>query len=247
MLMAENLLTMRRRRRANGLRTFGQLSAPPALWAEARNGVFQEISSPSTPSAAGDVVGTFTDLSGNGRSLASAATARRGILRSRTGGMAVELDGTDDCYRAVFTLAQPFTRVFCFNQISWTSNDYLLDGATNNTYYLYQQASSPGLYNSRSGAAILTLTPPALGTPFVVTEVFDGANSKARINKGSWVTGTVSALAAAGLCVGGRGDGSGTSASNIDFYGGAVFAAALSADDLDAATTYAGTLAGLSL
>ena len=245
MLMAENLLTMRRRRRANGLRTFGQLSAPPALWAEARNGVFQEISSPSTPSGVGNLVGTFTDLSGNGRSLAPAATARRGILRSRTGGMAVELDGTDDYYRAVFTLAQPFTRVFCFNQISWTSNDYLLDG-TNNTYYLHQQPSSPGLY-SRSGGAILTLTPPALGTPFVVTEVFDGANSKARINKGSWVTGTFSALAAGGVCVGGRGDGSGTFASNVDFYGGAVFAAALSADDLDAATTYAGTLAGLSL
>lgn len=246
MLMAENLLTMRRRRRANGLRTFGQLSVLPAFWTEARNGTYQEATgTPTTAAAVDGVVGSLIDLSGNGRTLFAGTNGRRGFLRARAGGTAVELEGTDDSYRAAFTLGQPFTRVFCFNQITWTSNDILLDGGTLLSYYVYQTPSTPGLY-SRSGSTLLAIS-PALGTPFVLTEVFDGASSKVRLNKGAWVTGNVTAIAAGGVTIGGRGDQGDTRFANMDFYGGAVFSAALSTDDLDAATTYAGTLAGLSL
>lgn len=208
--------------------------------------LFQERTSQTTPSVADGVTGSVTDLTGNGRTLASnAADSRRPLLR--TGSVVhLEFDGIDDNMRAVFTANQPFTRISLLKQISWTVNEQLLDGASINSTYVPQTPSSPAFY-VRSVSGIITPSPmPAVGNWFVLAEVYNGASSKVQINKNAAVTGTLGATNPGGITIAGRGDGAGTVFANIG-WGGTLMVNGVASDaDITATIEYFMAKAGLS-
>ena len=208
--------------------------------------LFQERTSQTTPSVADGVTGSVTDLTGNGRTLAATSDdTRRPLLR--TGSVVhLEFDGINDNMRAVFTATQPFTRISLLKQISWTANDQLLDGTSINSTYVPQTPSSPAFY-VRSVSSIITPSPmPAVGDWFVITEVYNGASSKVRINLNSAVTGTLGATNPGGITIAGRGDGAGLVYSNIG-WGGTLMVNGVASDaDITATIGYFMAKAGLS-
>ncbi len=208
--------------------------------------LFQERTSQTTPSVADGVTGSVTDLTGNGRTVASTgADSRRPLLR--TGSVVhLEFDGIDDNLRAVFAANQPFTRISLLKQISWTNFDQLLDGATTDATRVYQSGSSPSIL-VRSVSGIITPSPmPAVGDWFVLAEVYNGASSKVQINLNAAVTGTLGATNPGGITIAGRGDGAGAVYSNIG-WGGTLMVSGVASDaDITATIEYFMAKAGLS-
>lgn len=247
MLMGDNVLLMRRRRRA--IPSFNPATVANALgfWDVSNLAtLFQERTSQTTPSVADGVTGSVTDLTGNGRTLAATSDdTRRPLLR--TGSVVhLEFDGSNDNMRAVFTATQPFTRISLLKQISWTNFDQLLDGATTDATRVYQSGSSPAIW-VRSVSGIITPSPmPAVGDWFVLAEVYNGASSKVQINLNAAVTGTLGATNPGGITIGGRGDGAGTVFANIG-WGGTLMVNGVASDaDITSTVKYFMAKAGLS-
>lgn len=246
MLMGDNVLLMRRRRRA--IPSFNPATVANALgfWDVSNLAtLFQERTSQTTPSVADGVTGSVMDLTGNGRTLAPTVDSRRPLLRMGSV-VHLEFDGIDDHLRAVFTANQPFTRISLLKQISWTNTDQLLDGATIDATRAYQAVSSPTIY-VRSVSGIITPSPaPAVGDWFVLAEVYNGASSKVQINKNAAVTGTLGATNPGGITIAGRGDGAGTVFANIG-WGGTLMVSGVASDaDITATIEYFMAKAGLS-
>lgn len=240
-------IALHRRRRRSGA-TFDPATVTNALafWDVSKPAtLFQERTSPTTPAVADGVAGSVTDLTGNGRTLASTVDSRRPLLRAGSV-VHLEFDGIDDHLRAVFTANQPFTRVSLLKQISWTANDQILDGASIDATRVYQTGSSPA-FLVRSVSGIITPSPaPAVGDWFVIAEVYNGASSKVQINLNSAVTGTLGATNPGGITIAGRGDGGGAVYANIG-WGGTLMVSGVASDaDITSTIKYFMAKAGLS-
>lgn len=207
--------------------------------------VFAERTTPTTPSTVGGVVGTLYDTSVNASHVAAGSDAARPLLRAGVAGNYVEFDGVNKNLRKVFTLVQPFTRITLLRANTWTSGDRLMDGATADSQYVYQQTATPQ-FTARNGAGLFNVTTVPLTTWFVLTEVANGASSKAKINNGSFTNLTYGGTNPDGVSFGARGTGV-SQFGHVDLGGCVLTSAVLSDDDIAAAVTFLGAKQGLTI
>jgi hypothetical protein len=85
-------------------------------------------------------------------------------------------------------LVQPENIYLIIKQISWTSGDYIQDGATGDHGMLYQGATTPGL-KVYSGALSGQNNNLAIGDVGIARILFNGANSIFQINNTAAITG----------------------------------------------------------
>jgi len=117
-------------------------------------------------------------------------------------------DGSSDFMKTpTFVLAAPCTIYLRLKQVTWTLNDYILDGFTGNTGVLFQQATTSKL-SLYAGAQVAENSAHALDTWGSIGVVFNGAGSVLDIN-GTATTGNPGAANMAGLTIGSAGSGGG--------------------------------------
>lgn len=109
-------------------------------------------------------------------------------------------DGSADYARTPpFSLGQAWMRYVLMRHVTWTSGDYLLDGANGaNSGALTQTSSTPQL-NISAGSSVAANTDLAVNTWAVVTMGFNGASSFLRINRLAPTTGNAGSNNANGL------------------------------------------------
>lgn len=222
----------------------------PVWWYEmATDKVFSDTAG-TTPVTANVAAAYVKDLSGNARHLIQTTGTSQGIYRTSGGVNWIEFDGSDDRYRVTYTsLGSAVTRVHAFTQVTWTAGDCLVSGGAGSTSALGTVLQNPTTPNIRAAAtANVNLSgAPALGTPFVLAEVWNGANSKWIINNTTTTTGNPGALVDVGFTVGSQGSAVGTGFANMLWYGSIGFSSVLSDKDIAAVSKYMGVKAGLSI
>lgn len=115
---------------------------------------------------------SWADQSGNTRPLLQAtASARPTILSDGS----LSFDGIAQYMQATFTLVQPCTIYLAFQQLSWTSGDGVLDGATGATK-VTQHTGSPKLAMD-GGSALADDATIALNVPGAIACVFNSTSS----------------------------------------------------------------------
>jgi hypothetical protein len=118
----------------------------------------------------------------------------------------ITYDGGNDFSRSAQTaLAQPIVRITTSRQVTWTSGDYLYDGAAGaNTAGLVQTTSTPQI-NLNAGSSVAGNTGLAVDTRGVVTEVINGASSSLRVDRRTATTGNAGAGIPNGITLGANG------------------------------------------
>lgn len=125
-----------------------------------------------------------------------------------------------------FTLNQPETIYLVAKQVSWTANDYLLDGNADNSGAILQHTSSPNIA-SYAGAYMASPDNPnlAVGNVGIIAVVFNGASSSIRINNTAAQTGNSGLNNMGGFTLGSSGNHTAAFA-NIQVYEAAIYSAA---------------------
>jgi hypothetical protein len=153
---------------------------------------------------------TFLDSSSN----AATITLNGGsTIVTRT---CLYFDGTDDYMKAAsFALAQPLTRYAAASQVSWTSGDYLWDGAAAaNGAALIQTTSTPQL-NINAGTSTAANTGLSTNTISVITEVFNTTTSLLQIKRNSSTGGNAGSGTPNGITIGASGASTAANFSNM--------------------------------
>ena len=133
-------------------------------------------------------------------------------------------DGTAHFMAAAFTLNQPETAYLVGKQVTWTLNDYLMDGAAaGDTAAIIQSATTPRL-KAYAGAFSTENADMAVGSRAVVCASFNGASGVLRVNNGTEVVGNFGAANAGGITLGAR--YAGTQLSNIQVYEALIYSVA---------------------
>jgi hypothetical protein len=137
------------------------------------------------------------------------------------------IDGVNDFLRSpAFALPQPVSRYTVGKHVSWTSGDYLLDGATAaNGAALIQTTSTPQL-NLNAGSSVAANTGLVLQTISVIAEVFNGAASFLTIARQAATTGDAGAGAPNGVTIGASGAATAANFGNMTISEHLVYAAA---------------------
>jgi len=103
------------------------------------------------------------------------------------GHAAIQFDGTDDYLQCTDTLAQPYIYYIVLNHITYEFSDYIYAGAglsnagniiTWTNYYLHSGSSVDTGINASSKSGVWV----------ILSVLYNGANSKFRLNNGEWVT-----------------------------------------------------------
>lgn len=157
----------------------------------------------------GNLIHQWTDASGNGNHLLQAVETNKplrvaGLLNGFQG---VRFDGVDNSLKAVnFTWNQPETIYIVLNQVSWTINDSIFDGATVGRGRMNQEASTPRLRITASvGSAINADF--TIGTFHIGTVIFNGVNSLLQHNNDAAWTGNAGTNNMGGFILGKDGGG----------------------------------------
>lgn len=181
----------------------------------------------------------WADQSGNARHLAASGTGRPTIQADRS----LLFDGAANFMRAAFTLNQPNTWYALLQQVTFTSGDVLLCGATT-VARLAQAAATPDM-NWSAGAAI-NITGEVVGSWQVFAGVFNSTSSSSQINNGTVTSGDCSTNAAGGVTLGAQTTGAANWA-NCAFKEVIVYAAAHDAATRARIIKYLGTVGALGL
>jgi len=160
-------------------------------------------------------VSQWDDQSGNGNHLVQATAAKQPLYT--TDGLArpiITFDGVDDSLSKAFTLSQPYTVYAVLTQEAWAAGRYIFSGVTFNAAVI-QSATTPDIkaFAGVVGGAVSDLV---VGTPNVMSVVFNGASSLLQVRQGTPWTGDAGAYNPGGLTVGAAVYG--TSPSNISAY-----------------------------
>jgi hypothetical protein len=127
-------------------------------------------------------------------------------------------DGSNDYLKAAaFAQPQPVSRLTVGSHITWTSGDYLWDGASAaNTGAIIQTTSTPQL-NMSAGSSVAANTDFTLNTNFIFTEIVNGASSSLQANKLTATTGNAGAGVPNGITIGASGASTAANFGNITF------------------------------
>lgn len=196
----------------------------------------------------GTGVSSWLDRSGNGRTLSQGTGSKQPAFGSTgpNGLPGLTFDGVDDLLATgSFTLNQPETVYMIVKQVTWTNDDYFVDGNTNNGLVIYQDTATPRI-NQYAGAVGGTNSNLAVNTWGVVCAVFNNASSLSRVNNTSDVTGTVGTNNAGGVVAGADGPaGANNKHSNIILSELLVYSAAHNSTQRSTVVNYLMKRAGL--
>lgn len=209
--------------------------------------LFQSSDGTVAVTANNDPVGYMRDKSGNGNHLVQATAGARPLYKTSGGLSWLEFDGTDDTLKAVaFTLNQPLDRISCFRQITWVAGDTLWDGDTTNhcRINMADAGVTPDL-KAHAGSEVDVPDEAAEGVDSVLTERWNGASSRFATNNGSYSTVNPNTNNADGYTLATH--GSGSTNSNIRFYGSIVIGRTLTDPEIAKCRTFFGAKAGLVL
>jgi hypothetical protein len=216
-------------------------------WSAADLATLYQDSAGTVPVTGADQpVARIEDKSGNGNHLLQAAASRCPILRNSGPLWWLEFDGDDDFLQAAFTFNQPVVRINALRQLGYvgTTSYRILDGVSS-ILPLAETGTPPQIAMTGATGAV----DMAVGTDFVVTEIWTGAASKLALYNDSYVGGTGNANNPGGLTVGGNRFGGNT--KQIDWYGGIAIGRLLTDSGLGSETaecrTFFGNRAGLTL
>jgi len=159
-------------------------------WDASVTSSLDQLSTGGTAVAAdSDPVGSWADLSGNGRSLTQSTTNNRpfyktGVLNGRP---VIDFDGENDSMIASFTLAQPITYflVYRYDATITTGNPRVMDGASGNSMSFFGSTSSTlmGIFAGSSADPVISMDQR---TQFSITELeANGASTAMRLNGAS--------------------------------------------------------------
>jgi hypothetical protein len=173
--------------------------------------VFQEISSPSSPSFNNGVLGTLLDLSGNDNHISAPANGNRPTYVNSGGvGYAVFTASISTQLLNTFTLAQTATIIASVRIISENTGVWFMDGGSQASTLLYVDTGP--VLKIFSGSSIIGTAPAGSFTfdeNFVATGRFSGATSRVAVNAEAYTTGNAGATDPGGVSFGSAFDGSG--------------------------------------
>ena len=186
------------------------------------------------------LISKWADQSGAGNDL-NATTTKRPTLQ---GDNSLLFNGTGNVMASSnFTLNQPYSVFILFKQVTWTYQDYILDGNSgdNGALVQYPTASSPSLIMYAGGALTVATTDLALNTYGAVGLVFNGASSKMQVDSHAQVTGSPGTANAGGITLGSYGNKS-TQFANMQVKEMCVYTGAKSDADIQSIIDYLNTL-----
>jgi hypothetical protein len=168
--------------------------------------------------SAGGLVSAWADQSGNGRNLVQNTGTNQPTLSADS---SILFDGVDNYLKTgAFTLNQPVTTYALMRQVSYTNNEYVIDGDTAASMLIFQNGTEPQL-SLYAGGIAGNNSDLVTGSYGVLAAVFDGASSLMQVNNGAPSTGGAGAQNAGGLTIGASGGG--TAFSNIQVKEVVVF------------------------
>lgn len=133
-----------------------------------------------------------------------------------------------DRLRVSFAYDQPAMVYMVIRQLSWTADDYIMDGYNVDNLSLYQNGTTPDL-KTYAGTASASNSNLALNTWGILRIKYDGANSSFQVNKTSAITTNIGTNDPEGITLGRPG--------NIDSnYGHFEVAEIIFRDVLDGST-----------
>ncbi len=173
-----------------------------------------------------DYVSQWDDKTSNGNDLSMATGSYQPLwIDSEINGEpGISFDGTDDeLATATFTSFSPATVYLVVKQDSWTDQDAIFDGATQNQQLIYQTPSSSKFRLYASGAGPISGDLGTSSYEIIVARFDSSSNALVQINDGTPVTGNVPSPAMTGIVLGNKGTGG----SQTAYAGDVRFAAVL--------------------
>jgi hypothetical protein len=162
-------------------------------------------------------VAQWDDVTANARHLAQATGANQPsfVANAGNGKASILWDGANDrLFTASYGIAQPDGFLIFGKGVTWTSNDYVLDGGTADCHVLRQYPTTPTL-SLYAGLSAANNSDLAVNTLAYVNATFNGAASFIKVNNNAPVTANAGATNfAGGLSLGAR--SSGSNAANIE-------------------------------
>lgn len=182
------------------------------------------------------------------RDLYQGTAANQPILTIAAGGNYLTGDGSNDFLRsALYSQGQPVTRFTAGSQITWTSGDYLWDGASAaNTGAIIQTTTTPQI-NMNAGSSVAANTDFTLDTRMIVTEVINGASSSLGINRLAEATGNAGAGTPNGVTIGASGASTAANFGKITFSERVEYSSAFGAAQKLALQLYMGRKWGVAV
>lgn len=171
----------------------------------------------TVPAVVGDLVRRINDKSGNANHLIAPSDASSPILRQVNGFRFLEFDGTGHQMPAAFAVAQSWDRISALRQISYVPNAYVYGDISGNAGVLYSTGASPNLALYDGGGLTANNDGAVVGVDAVVTERHANTNSRLRINRNTYATGTTGSASPGGIAVGKGASGGGF--ANIRLFG----------------------------
>jgi hypothetical protein len=150
-----------------------------------------------------DFVSQWNDWLGSGDNLTEGVGSNQPKWFADNG---ILFDGLNDCLQGIFTYNQPEHIYLVFKQVTWTSGDRMMDGATNDSGSITQVSSSPNI-RALAGSPSANNSDLALDTFGIMRCFFNGASSKLQIDSNTAITGNFGASNMGGFTLGNRADG----------------------------------------
>lgn len=202
------------------------MSLAPAAWFRFGRGITD---------AAG-AVSQWNDASGNARHLKQTTGTNQPALQADG---SILFDGVDNFLKTdPFAVAQPITYYLLMRQVTWTINEYLIDGDIA-TMAIATSTSTPRI-SILGSASVAENANLVVNTYAAVCAVFNGAGSVLRVSNTTETTGNVGTGAIAAVTLGAAGNA--TAFSNIQVKEVIVFPAAHNLATRDQVIAYLLTL-----
>jgi hypothetical protein len=131
----------------------------------------------------------WADQSGNGVHLSEGTAGNRpAIVPALFNGIAgLRFDGSNDRLSSgAISRAIPYHMFVVARQVSWSAADSMFGLQTSGSSRLFQNSSSPRIYQAGNAAAV-NFVSPSIGATFFLSSFFNGAGSYQALNNGSIV------------------------------------------------------------